>query len=93
MTSKSSENMSQKTAIITGGSRGLGRNTAINLARKGIAVTLMYHSNKTEADSAVADVVGQAGRPSAVRSATRLFSSGLSRTMPPLKPYLRETCF
>ncbi|HWW03596.1 MAG TPA: hypothetical protein VNZ64_28085 [Candidatus Acidoferrum sp.] len=35
LTSTSSDNMSQKTAIITGGSRGTGRNTAINLAGRG----------------------------------------------------------
>ena len=45
-----------KIALITGGSRGLGRNTAINLARKGVDVVLTYHSNRTEADSAVAEI-------------------------------------
>jgi len=48
--------MSQKTAIITGGSRGLGRNTAINLARNGTDIILTYHSNQKEADSAVAEI-------------------------------------
>ena len=46
-----------KIALITGGSRGLGRNTAVNLARNGTDVILTYHSNKKEADSAVAEVV------------------------------------
>ena len=46
-----------KIALITGGSRGLGRNTAINLARNGTDVILTYHSNKKEADSAVAEIV------------------------------------
>jgi NAD(P)-dependent dehydrogenase (short-subunit alcohol dehydrogenase family) len=45
-----------KIALITGGSRGLGRNTAINLARKGVDIVLTYHSNRTEADSAVAEI-------------------------------------
>src|SRR5260370_35697792 len=57
MKRKSPKNMSQKTAIITGGSRGLGRNSAINLARKGIDVILTYHSNQKEADSVVAEIV------------------------------------
>jgi NAD(P)-dependent dehydrogenase (short-subunit alcohol dehydrogenase family) len=47
---------SPKIALITGGSRGLGRNTAIHLARSGVDVVLTYHSNKAEADSAVADI-------------------------------------
>ncbi len=32
------ESMAKKIAIITGGSRGLGRNTAIHLARRGVDV-------------------------------------------------------
>jgi NAD(P)-dependent dehydrogenase (short-subunit alcohol dehydrogenase family) len=48
---------SNKIALITGGSRGLGRNTAVSLARSGTDVILTYHSNKKEADSAVAEIV------------------------------------
>lgn len=47
---------SPRIALITGGSRGLGRNTAIHLARSGVDVVLTYHSNKAEADSAVAEI-------------------------------------
>jgi len=46
-----------KIALITGASRGLGRNTAIHLARGGTDVILTYHSNQREADSAVAEIV------------------------------------
>jgi NAD(P)-dependent dehydrogenase (short-subunit alcohol dehydrogenase family) len=46
-----------KIALITGGSRGLGRNAAVNLARNGTDVILTYQSNKNEADSAVAEIV------------------------------------
>jgi NAD(P)-dependent dehydrogenase (short-subunit alcohol dehydrogenase family) len=47
-------NGNQKIAIITGGSRGLGRNTAIILARRGVDVSFIYHSiwPKTEASLA-----------------------------------------
>jgi NAD(P)-dependent dehydrogenase (short-subunit alcohol dehydrogenase family) len=48
-------------ALITGGSRGLGRNTALHLARAGVDVVLTYHSNQTEADAAVAEIAA-AGR-------------------------------
>lgn len=45
-----------KTALVTGGSRGLGRDMVIQLAHKGIDVVLTYHSNRTEADKVVAEV-------------------------------------
>ena len=35
-----------KVAIITGGSRGLGRNTAVNLAQRGVDVILTYRANQ-----------------------------------------------
>jgi NAD(P)-dependent dehydrogenase (short-subunit alcohol dehydrogenase family) len=49
-------NMTDKIALITGGSRGLGRNTAIHLARAGIDVVLTYHSNQAEAEAAVQEI-------------------------------------
>ena len=50
MTSKS------KIALVTGGSRGLGRDMAINLAKKGIDVMLTYNSNKQKADEVVKEI-------------------------------------
>lgn len=49
--------MSNKIALVTGGSRGLGKNMAINLAKKGIDVVLTYHSNRDEADKTVAEIL------------------------------------
>lgn len=43
-------------ALITGGSRGLGRNAAIALARQGTDVILTYRSGIDEARSAVAEI-------------------------------------
>lgn len=48
--------MSNKIAIVTGGSRGLGKNTALHLAGKGIDVILTYHSKQAEADAVVAEI-------------------------------------
>ena len=42
---------------MTGGSRGIGRAIALELARAGAAVTLSYHSGKDEAE----EVAGEAG--------------------------------
>jgi NAD(P)-dependent dehydrogenase (short-subunit alcohol dehydrogenase family) len=35
-----------KIALITGGNRGLGRNTALSLASKGIDIIFTYRNNK-----------------------------------------------
>jgi NAD(P)-dependent dehydrogenase (short-subunit alcohol dehydrogenase family) len=48
-------------ALVTGGSRGLGRNTALHLARQGSDVILTYRSKRVEADAVVAQIV-QLGR-------------------------------
>lgn len=45
-----------KIALITGGSRGLGKNMALNLAKKGINVILTYHSKREEALQVVAEI-------------------------------------
>jgi NAD(P)-dependent dehydrogenase (short-subunit alcohol dehydrogenase family) len=45
-----------KIALVTGGSRGLGKNMALELAKKGIDVMLTYHTNKQEADKVVAEI-------------------------------------
>jgi NAD(P)-dependent dehydrogenase (short-subunit alcohol dehydrogenase family) len=43
-------------ALITGASRGLGRNAALALARQGTDVVLTYQRNATEAAAAVAEI-------------------------------------
>jgi len=47
-------------AIVTGGSRGLGRNTVLNLAKRGVDSIFTYRTNREEAE-AVAGLVGEAG--------------------------------
>lgn len=56
---------SNKIAFITGGGRGLGKDMALSLAKKGVDVILTYNSNKTEAD-AVAAEIREAGQRAAV---------------------------
>ena len=53
-----------KTAVITGASRGLGRNTAVNLARRGVDILFSYNSNLAEAQSLIREVEA-AGRKAA----------------------------
>lgn len=42
-----------KIAVITGGSRGLGKDMALNIAKKGVDVVLTYHRNKDAAEEVV----------------------------------------
>lgn len=46
----------KKVALVTGGSRGLGKNMALNLGKKGINVVLTYNSKKEEALAVVAEI-------------------------------------
>jgi NAD(P)-dependent dehydrogenase (short-subunit alcohol dehydrogenase family) len=45
-----------KIALVTGGSRGLGKNMSLALAKKGIDVVLTYNSNQEAADKVVAEI-------------------------------------
>jgi NAD(P)-dependent dehydrogenase (short-subunit alcohol dehydrogenase family) len=45
-----------KIALVTGGSRGLGKNMAIQLAKKGLDVIITYHSRLDEAQNVVAEI-------------------------------------
>ncbi|HTM80780.1 SDR family NAD(P)-dependent oxidoreductase [Asticcacaulis sp.] len=45
-----------KIALVTGASRGLGRNTALNIARKGNDVILTYQSRRDDAQAVVAEI-------------------------------------
>jgi NAD(P)-dependent dehydrogenase (short-subunit alcohol dehydrogenase family) len=54
-------NSNQRIAVITGGSRGLGRSSAIKLAEAGTDVVITYRSNRAEADNVVAEI-RKAGR-------------------------------
>src|SRR5436309_8532968 len=51
-----------KTALVTGGSRGIGRAIAPELARAGAAVTLTYRSGKDAAAAAAEDAGARAGQ-------------------------------
>lgn len=60
-----------KIAVITGGSRGLGRNMALAIAKKGIDVVLTYNSNKEKADEVVSEIESLGQNASAFQLDTR----------------------
>jgi NAD(P)-dependent dehydrogenase (short-subunit alcohol dehydrogenase family) len=51
----------RKVAIVTGGSRGIGRDIALSLARMGIGIVLTYHSNKTEGERVAEEIQASGG--------------------------------
>ncbi|MBK1896991.1 SDR family NAD(P)-dependent oxidoreductase [Chryseobacterium paridis] len=54
-------NTKTKIALVTGGSRGIGKNSALRIAEKGLDVIITYKSSKEEAD-AVVDEIKALGR-------------------------------
>src|SRR4051812_11693655 len=57
-----------RVAIVTGGSRGIGRETVSRLAADGYAVVVGYAGNRDLAEAAVEEVTGAGGRAVAVRA-------------------------
>ncbi|AMR33782.1 short-chain dehydrogenase [Mucilaginibacter sp. PAMC 26640] len=58
--------LTNKIALITGGSRGLGKNTALKLASKGKDVIITYRSKKEEAEEVVAAIEALGRRAAAL---------------------------
>jgi 3-oxoacyl-[acyl-carrier protein] reductase len=60
--------MTQKVAIVTGASRGIGAVIAERLASEGFAVVINYASSAAEADALVASVQAKGGKAIAVKA-------------------------
>ena len=79
-----------KTAIVTGGSRGLGKNMALKIAEKGIDVVITYQSNKEKAEEVVQEIVSKGQKAVAFQldtSKTGTFDAFIEK----VTTYLRET--
>jgi 3-oxoacyl-[acyl-carrier protein] reductase len=57
-----------RVAIVTGGSRGIGRQTVSRLAQDGFAVVVVYAGRAADADAAVEEVTAKGGRAIAVQA-------------------------
>lgn len=85
-----------KIALVTGGSRGLGRDMAINLAKKGIDVVLTYNSNKQKADEVVAEIQSLGQKAAAFQldtSNVKLFDAFFNQVTAYLKEQTGSTNF
>jgi NAD(P)-dependent dehydrogenase (short-subunit alcohol dehydrogenase family) len=61
MPTENAASVTTRIAIVTGGSRGLGRSTVLGLAKRGVDSIFTYNSNRTEAEK-VMSVAAAAGR-------------------------------
>jgi 3-oxoacyl-[acyl-carrier protein] reductase len=61
-------NTNGRVAIVTGGSRGIGRETAERLAKDGFAIVVNYAGNQEEADAAVKSITDSGGEAVAVQA-------------------------
>lgn len=75
-----------KIALVTGGSRGLGKNIALQLAAQGVGVIITYHSQKEAALTVVTEL-----KQSGVQAAALQLSAGDTGTFPAFFTELSET--
>lgn len=78
-----------KIALITGGSRGLGKNMAIALAKKGIDVILTYNSNPEAANTVVSEIQSMGQKATAFQLDTSKLKS-FDNFIKQITEYLQE---
>ena len=63
-----SETLPGKIALVTGGSRGIGRAIALKLARSGCDVAIVYHNSHDEAEAVCREIRGLGRRAQAIQA-------------------------
>lgn len=77
-----------KIALVTGASRGLGKNTVLSLAKKGCDAIATYHSNAQEANSVVSTIESMGAKAVALQldtANTKTFDSFVGQVQQVLK--------
>ena len=85
--------MTNKIAIITGGSRGLGRNTAVNLLRRGVDILFTYRANEQEAQDLIREAETMTRKAAGFRLDTgdiRAFDSFVAEVRKTLENWERD---
>ncbi len=68
MSTNITNKLTDKVAVVTGASKGIGAAIAVSLAAEGAAVVVNYASSKTGADKVVAAITGAGGKAIAVQA-------------------------
>lgn len=80
--------MEKKIVLITGGSRGLGRDIALSLAKKGYYILFTYHRNREKATELIAEIKQLGSDAKAFQYDARIALSG-SKLLGEVTDYLR----
>lgn len=56
MSEQNKQSESRKIAIVTGGSRGIGRNTVVSLAKRDVDSVFTFHTHSEDAEAVIAEV-------------------------------------
>jgi NAD(P)-dependent dehydrogenase (short-subunit alcohol dehydrogenase family) len=67
--------MANKIALVTGGSRGLGKDMALSIAKKGLDVIITWHSNQAQANEVVSAIEAAGGKAAALQLDTNNIKS------------------
>jgi NAD(P)-dependent dehydrogenase (short-subunit alcohol dehydrogenase family) len=86
MPTKDRANSTTRIAIVTGGSRGIGRSTVLNLARRGVDSIFTYHANRAEAEKVIG-LAAEAGR----KAIALQLDTGNVRTFDPFVQGVRQS--
>ncbi len=79
-----------KIALVTGGSRGLGKDMALSLARKGLDVILTFNSKQAEAEAVVKEIENL-GQKAVALQLNVAETSGFAAFFSDVKNVLRQT--
>lgn len=83
-------NDAKRVALITGGNRGLGKDMALSLARKGMDVVLTFHAHCEEGEAVAEEIRAMGGRAAALRLDLTDISA-IEPFMDQVKAVLRDT--
>ena len=69
-----SSTLENRVAVVTGGSRGIGRAVALELAKRGAAVVINYNKSPESAEKVAEQIKANGGRAAAFQADVSVFN-------------------